>query len=48
MGDWSGADEGDVRDSWVRSQVVGRLGPTDEGLDQVLRVATGGEGVPSD
>ncbi len=30
VGDWSRADEGDVRYSWMRSQMVGGLGPADE------------------
>ena len=48
VGDWPRADEGDVRYSWVRSQVVGGLGPADERLDEVSRVATSGEGIPCD
>lgn len=30
------------------SQMVGGLGPADEGLEKIRRVTAGGEGVPGD
>ena len=42
----AGADEGHVRDARVAREVVGDLGPADDGLDEGRVVAVGHEGAP--
>ena len=44
MGDGPGADEGDVRYSWVRGEVVRCSGPADQRLDEIRGVPASREG----
>lgn len=48
MGDWARADEGQVRDSRVRGQVVGGVGPAGYGGCEVWGVVVCDEGAADD